>query len=499
MQFAESLIVGVEKQKTSKTIPDSRLLVKPLLWTMKKAVWYLIVCCRMWIGLLLIGIGPFCHASSEVEQARPTSWLFVSPRVEASQQTSHPLPQKPFASLDTAKRNPLPSIREALDRVQPGCAIIVRGGTSEEPVLYEEQVLIGTAHSGEEGAPVWLVSETFRGAKIKGPRFGQEASAVLFRDVQYFQFHNFQVENRPDEPGDNAPIKLLNTPAPRMKPNRVLIAGNQVMGKGCDGIKVGTSREVEVYGNRIEGSMGFTESAIDGVGSFFNKFKWNTVRGYWKEGPAFKGGSMGVVFHSNDVQILGKPADNAVALLIGELGFSNRKRPMPFEGLHWKWAEAQDFDVQNNRLVTDFVHALWFRGSTHATVVGNYFECASPDSFAKMLRARSGLWRDQPDQAPEPYAEFVQILGNEIPSERVIIYHNRYHTIAGNWVGLHVGREVIFEQHQDRFHRVEAAKPAADFAAVLSGTIGEAGWDAQAIYRILGVVPEQEVRDTFPM
>lgn len=449
------------------------------------------------------GLMQTTQADSSVPQRAPAdSWLYVARHAHDAAKTASPHDgdQRPSSDLDTARLRPLATISAALDRAVPGCAIIVQSGSESDPLIYEEQVIFDPRRSGTADRPIRLVAETPRGARIVGPRTGQgtlpdnpaEATTVLFSDAHDIELHNFQIENRGSGDADSAAVKVVIRPRSEVPANRIRIAGCRLYGQGRDGLKVAASREVEVYGNRIEGGPDWRESAIDGLSGFDHVIAWNTIRGMWKEGPAFKAGGMRLRFHGNDVEITRKPGRNSVALLIGELGWSNiGKRPMPFAGEDWRWAETQDYDIRGNRLVTDFDNAIWFRGSTDATVVGNFLGNAPGGNYARMLPSIHGLWTDQPTEAPPEYARFVGPVPGE-PLKRM--YHNRGHILADNHIAPGVVPEMAYaegsiESDFASTHRIETPRVAADSQAVLPQKLGETAWDRTAVHRLVGLAP----------
>ena len=371
------------------------------------------------------------------------------------------------------------TIQAAVDVATPGTAIVVRGRTAEDPMLYEGSVRFSLATSGSEDAPIWLVSETHRGARIVG---NATSSAVELSNAHDVQLHNFQIQNTSTGAEDDAPIKIVNDTGDGEIPrNALVVAGNALFGTGRDGIKFGASRDVYFAGNSIDGGdAGFSQSAIDFVTGVHHEVCWNTIVGRFKEGIAMKGGTMDVVVERNVIDIVGLGDTNAVGLLLGELGFSRSSRVMPFVGLEWMWAEMQESRITRNHVRTDFEHAVWFRGATSLEVRENVFEATT--GIGRILAVRSGRWMDQPVDPPAEHAAFVEYDGGADE----FTYHNRAHTVVDNWVVPGMQADLVMDDGEDAQHTLQ---PATDLPGrfPIEGLIGDAGWDASRIVAALGI------------
>ncbi len=385
----------------------------------------------------------------------------------------------PADSYEGARSAPMESIQAALAAASGGTAIVVQGGTEEDPIVYPGTVTVREEHTATAtaDAPIWLVAETYRGALIRGDRGG---AGLVMRRARHLHLHNFQIEAVESERASVLHVLGVQDEPP-VDVGHLVIAGNTFFGSAVDCVKVTTSMDVKLYGNFFDGGprSRFSESAMDFVTVFESDVSFNTVRGHFpRHGFRPKAGSMHLLFEGNDVRV-----EETVAAGFGGVGASRVSRPMPFAGWEWEWAEAHDVVARNNRFVSTGPRAVDFTGARDVLLEANLIQ--SSRVAVSSRSARSGGWRDQPDRPPAEHTDSVVVTPQ---NSRPFLYLSRSNVIQSNYFAAPTLHQAEGDTRLSSYAvRGNERREVLNANDLLPGPLGVTGWDATAVYRHLGL------------
>jgi type IV secretion system protein TrbL len=280
--------------------------------------------------------------------------------------------------------NSIAPLQQAVSAASPGDTIIVKAGT------YNGSLDLSGVH-GKPDRPIRIVSETVHGAQING---STRRAAVGGWGVSNVVVEDFRVVSNAAG-GDEGGFKLggpWNAPA-----SGIILSGNQVSGKGQDGIKFynGATGNT-VVGNLIDGD--WRQEAMDNVSIADTVFAHNTVRGSAGfSGLTFKAGSRNVEVIGNDFGIKAP-----VQVSVGGYGNSRLADYGDFPD-QWKGPEASSSRVHDNaingnvRLISAIGNAV--ENNALNGSVSDGFNADMPDSIRSADNTVRNNGRDSVDNA----------------------------------------------------------------------------------------------------
>ena len=377
-----------------------------------------------------------------------------------------------------------------------GCAVVVGPGQ------YFESVEITGAADGTAANNNFLVSETDRGAEIVGNATGQVASPITLR-ASHYQVHNFLLTGRAavGTPNDDKPVAGIKVEYPDPAPggnlavNSVRIAGLSIRGSGLQRVKTTKAREVDFFGNFVERRAGDANGGVawDMVTHLDSDIRWNTFRGNGANGGLtadaglyIKGWSSGLLVDSNDIIADQAGGSETVALKVGDLGFSRENREFPFGGSDPAiFAEMGQSTVTNNRLETNFDEATHFRGADQITYGANWHKAGV--QYARTLNGIGGRWDNQATTVPAEFSTFVTYEpGTQPTGDRFVMGSRRITQTEAGWRAT--GTAGTVSQHAHAGTNSFLVPAIEDnHLNVLSGTVGEGGWDRSQVLVDLGI------------
>lgn len=312
----------------------------------------------------------------------------------------------------TAGGKAYPSIVAAAAGLADGTLIVVKGGTEAAPIVYDGNVQI-SASQHPIAEPVVFLSETYRGARIRGANTGASGSdyrAVRLVNSANIHFFDFQIEGRGGTSaslGDPNPIQIeVGTTTYEaeggIKQGFHLFGGCRVHGSGVDMVKATNVRSLAFVGLDVDAANP-EGSGIDFVSVFDAFVRHTTIAGSARNAFQPKAGSQRISFDSNHVS--GTYSEEAISL--GGAGKSRSgvsptgvgtPRAMPFADARdsYKYAECHDSFARGN-----FVEnagsspALSLQGVTGARISGNWFAPAAGQSCVVSEIGLVGYWYDQ--------------------------------------------------------------------------------------------------------
>lgn len=281
---------------------------------------------------------------------------------------------------DGSEKKPFTTIQEAVDRSQPGTAILVKSG------IYVENVRLPQT-GGTADAPLWLVS-------CDGPQAAKIIAADKFLPaIKALGTDNVLIKNFEIEGGSNGIQFSQSGSKFTNMVNNVVIEGNKIVNSRSDGIKISQADNVIVKNNTIIGSG---EQAIDFVAVNQSLIANNDVSLIYGASAIFaKGGS-------TDVRIEGNYVHNVKAdgILVGGWTDAAFFRP------GYTHYEAKNIVVTNNRVEDVGKRPVNVLGAQDAEIYNNYL-AVSPRYFTAISVA-SGA----PNAQNVAYASNINIHDN---------------------------------------------------------------------------------------
>jgi hypothetical protein len=198
--------------------------------------------------------------------------------------------------------HPLRTLREAVNRVQPGDTIELRAGT------YTGAVVI----SGPGRADAWIRLRAHAGEKATVQGDGKGPTLYFYHrscdqyaprrdelcEPMYWEVEGLEIVGSPDGQDDGNVVKI-DTP-------RVNLLGNDLWGSRVDVVKlVRTANDVNILGNRIHAPRakpGDNAQGVDIVGADRVRVAYNHVHDIPSIGMYSKGNSRNTVFEHNLVE-----------------------------------------------------------------------------------------------------------------------------------------------------------------------------------------------------
>ncbi|WP_207485934.1 right-handed parallel beta-helix repeat-containing protein [Arenibaculum pallidiluteum] len=262
-----------------------------------------------------LSISPLADGYVPWDGAKPTKYLWVSPKGSNSNSGS--------------EGSPLKTIQAAVEKAAPGTAIMVKAGTYNESVQLTKD--------GSSSKPIWLTSADGEGAaKIvsssgsKGPIYAHGEDNWV---IKGFAIQGGKNGIQFSMSGNN-----LNSMGSQGLAKNVVIQDNVITSAKEDGIKLSQAQNFVVVGNTVKN--GASQEGLDNVYTTNSVFAYNTFKDLkGLSAITVKGASSDIDVHHNFID--GIKADGIV---VG--GWStNAGTLFPKSGY-----EARDIDVHNNAI-----------------------------------------------------------------------------------------------------------------------------------------------------
>ncbi len=434
----------------------------------------------------------------------PTHFVYVAQMASVSNGVGTPSAGNTtrHETLVAAKAAPINSIQAAVTIAQAGTAIVVQAGTDSAPRIYSETI-VATA-SGTAAAPIWLVSETYRGLRVLFPNTGRG----LQIQAAYWRVANFQWEStNAGTPGNDmgGAIYCIGDGTINGTRGYHVISGNSFTGPGnSDYVKCFNGDvNTRIIGNEFN-CIASQESAIDLVNAINTEVLHNTFRGTVKnpfvQPKAF---ASGTTIKWNDFE---GTSNNDGIVGIGGLSGS-----VGYPGV-FTFSTAANVTVIENRIKRTGGSSracieIW--GATNALIQGNYTERLSgrPDiQFFNGWTVSAGptandAFRTDFNNLPPEHANTVEVEPDGdnwrawFKPNNIRIENNRCSEASESitWTYMYNGPTSGLVNAESGFGNVStgwlvnAADPGP--GGVLGGkTLGHGGWDEDAVYDLLGVV-----------
>lgn len=287
-----------------------------------------------------LSISSAAHSTIPFENAKPKSYLWVSPNGSDSNNGS--------------EGAPLRTVQAAVDRAVPGTAVMLKAGA------YVENVEI--RKDGAVDAPIWLVSAD-----------GQGAARLIARDngqtvLRAHGEDNWIIKGLQVEGGANG-IQFsmsghLAAAGAQGETRNVVIQDNIIRNvAGADGIKISQAQNFAIVGNRIEGGVG--QEGIDLVYTRNSVVSHNTIMNTGGlAGITVKAGSSDVKVAHNYLK--GLATDG---ILVG--GFSTDQGKVWPNGVNY---EARNITVEYNEIHNVGKRAVNVLDGNDSVIRNNWFD-----------------------------------------------------------------------------------------------------------------------------